>query len=114
MPRIQVQILSPGMELKEDVVTSTGQLLLRAGATLAPNHIRLFKQWGIESVRVKGTGESEIRKRPVPVEFLHKAEENIGRRFRLNPPDFPVVNIVRSYCLQRTAERLFRSPSQRS
>jgi hypothetical protein len=104
-------MLAPGMNLAEDVVTSTGQLLLKKGHALAFNHIRLFKQWGIEEIKIAGENPQDEPHRPIPPEILQKAEDMVARKFRLNPPDLPAVQMVRVYCVQKTAERLHNQPS---
>ncbi|MEW6652709.1 MAG: hypothetical protein AB1394_04475 [Bacteroidota bacterium] len=49
---IDVSEITLGLELAEPVKNLQGQMLLSAGTTLAENHIRLFKIWGIQSVTV--------------------------------------------------------------
>lgn len=54
---IDVSEIVLGMELAEPVKNMYGQLLLSDGSSLAENHIKLFKTWGIQSVVITSDEE---------------------------------------------------------
>jgi hypothetical protein len=56
MGTIRISKLKPGMILAEDVKDVQGRLLLANGRPIGPEHIRVFKIWGIPQVEVRGGG----------------------------------------------------------
>ncbi|KAF0152287.1 MAG: hypothetical protein FD143_1209 [Ignavibacteria bacterium] len=59
---IDVSEITVGMELAEPIKNMHGQMLIPEGTTLAENHIRLLKTWGIKAATVnseEGTTQVE-------------------------------------------------------
>jgi HD-like signal output (HDOD) protein len=54
MNAVQTDKLKPGQILAEEVRDINGRLLLAKGNEIQPNHIRIFKIWGISEVNVAG------------------------------------------------------------
>jgi HD-like signal output (HDOD) protein len=54
MNAVQTDKLKPGQILAEEVRDINGRLLLARGNEIQPNHIRIFKIWGISEVNVAG------------------------------------------------------------
>jgi HD-like signal output (HDOD) protein len=52
MNAVQTDQLKPGQVLAEEVRDINGRLLLARGNAIQPNHIRIFKIWGISEVKV--------------------------------------------------------------
>lgn len=47
------------MVLTEDAVHSNGRVLLKSGAVLEQNHLKIFKVWGITSVSVESNEDNQ-------------------------------------------------------
>lgn len=58
MGTIRTRKLKPGMVLSDDVRDIKGRLLLTRGKPIGPEHIRIFKIWGIPQVEVIGAPET--------------------------------------------------------
>ena len=54
MARVRVDALHEGMELASDVLSNTGQVLVRSGTELSEREIRLFNMWGISDIEIEG------------------------------------------------------------
>jgi HD-GYP domain-containing protein (c-di-GMP phosphodiesterase class II) len=52
MMSLETKFLIPGMQIAQSIMTPSGQLFLKPGATLKLEHIKLFSLWGIASVNV--------------------------------------------------------------
>jgi HD-like signal output (HDOD) protein len=60
MGYISVDQLKPDMVLSEDVKDLNTRLLLSKGTPVQPNHIRMFKMWGITEVMVASVQEGGV------------------------------------------------------
>ena len=63
MNAVQTDKLKPGQILAEEVRDINGRLLLARGSEILPNHIRIFKIWGISEVKV-ADAERPVREAP--------------------------------------------------
>lgn len=84
-PRVQVDVddLTEGVVLAEDINDQQGRLLMPAGTALTARHLRAFQLWGILSVRIRGEAagpEADLRD-PTPAE-ISVAEAEVRPRFR--------------------------------
>ena len=59
MEAVQTDKLKPGQILAEEVRDINGRLLLACGNEIQPNHIRIFKIWGISEVNVAGSSRGK-------------------------------------------------------
>jgi|GEM_PF-5656924 len=77
MGMVQIDDVREGMILEEDVLQN-GQALMKAGMKLNDRHLRLCKQWGVESLNIHGTDAEKVEKdflSQVPPEVFRSAEE---------------------------------------
>lgn len=61
MARINTKDLVPGMVLAKDAEHANGRVLLKAGAELNENHIKVFKTWGINYLEITSDEENTIQ-----------------------------------------------------
>lgn len=57
MSRLQIDQLTSGMVLAEEVKTKAGRLLLTQGIELTENHLKIFYTWGIQEVAIATKGD---------------------------------------------------------
>ena len=57
--RVSLQQIEPGMRLSKPVLNQRGDLLLKEGEVITPQHLMLFKTWGIGQFEVEGEHERE-------------------------------------------------------
>ena len=60
MGMIQTSNVKPGMVLAGAVRDINGRLLLAEGRTIQPDHLRIFKMWGVSEVPVQGPGDGVV------------------------------------------------------
>ncbi len=70
--------IKPGQVLAEEVRDINGRLLLSKGHTIAANHIRIFKIWGISEVNLLGP----IRYDDTPDPAMDPATDRTNRKKR--------------------------------
>lgn len=54
MATVNIDDLQPGQVLAIDATHHSGKVLLKAGATLTENHLKIFRTWGLTRVEVEG------------------------------------------------------------
>ncbi len=59
--RVDLQEIEPGMRLARSVYNLEGELLLKQGEVITPDHLLLFRTWGVGQFEVEGSGEGEER-----------------------------------------------------
>lgn len=107
MASVQIENLTPGMVLKENVTDRSGRLLLPAGTALEHKHLNIFKMWGVLDVEV--TDESEPEPAPdtatveVDPEILARATAEIAHLFTHNDPEHPAIRELTRICIRRRA-----------
>ena len=89
MGSVRIRNLKTGMVLADDVKDIKGLLLLPKGRTIGPEHIRIFKIWGIPQVPV--------------IESPHAADE----------PDAPALDPARLQAVRAALENRFRLTDRR-
>ena len=78
MNAVQTDKLKPGQILAEEVRDINGRLLLAKGNKIQPNHIRIFKIWGISEVNVAGAeNPKEQGDSKLDSELVHQARESM-------------------------------------
>ena len=107
MSSLQLDELKPGMVLASDAVCLNGRVLLRAGATLTEQHLKVFRTWGLSEADVEGVDAQAIKGRklaaadPAVVEAQRAA---LGERFRLTDRSDPLIDELFRWCLERGVE----------
>jgi HD-like signal output (HDOD) protein len=78
MNAVQTDKLKPGQIIAEEVRDINGRLLLAKGNAIQPNHIRIFKIWGISEVNVAGDESHKDRiDSELGSELVEQAQENM-------------------------------------
>jgi HD-like signal output (HDOD) protein len=92
MGTIRINKLKPGMVLADDVRDIKGRLLLTRGKAIGPEHLRVFKIWGIPQVEVMGAPEGAEAAAvaalvdPARMELVRKETEPLFRHTDLEHP----------------------------
>ena len=90
MNAVKTDQLKAGQVLAEEVRDINGRLLLAKGNAIKPNHIRVFKIWGISEVNVVGASESKENFYPkLNPELIEQTQKRLKILFRhadLNHP----------------------------
>ena len=108
MGSVRIKELKPGMVLAEDVTDIKGRLLLPKGKPIAPEHIRIFKIWGVAQVSVTGApGEGEASAKPIDPVRLESIRRELEHRFRLADRNHPAIRAVFDQALQAKAADSF-------
>ena len=92
---IHINKLKPGMILDEEVKDINGRLLLKKDKKIQPNHIRIFKIWGITEVSIRGNnGSKDTPINPANPELIEKIKESALDRFRHTDLEHPAVKEI--------------------
>lgn len=84
--------ITQGMVLSEDVRDVSSRLLLSKGETLQPEHIRIFKIWGVCEVSIQGNhGREEVPEQPLNPELIEKTKEDTKLIFEHVDLDHPAI-----------------------
>ncbi len=102
------------MVLADDVRDIKGRLLLSRGKPIGPDHIRIFKIWGIPQVEVAGVSADEEPAVPVPIDsaWLEAARLETERRFILTERDHPAVREIFDQAVRYRAARRIPPPPE--
>lgn len=97
-----------GMVLVSDVVDRNGRVLLIAGNSLTEKHIKVFKSWGIASLRVQQSETASTKKVAPSGEDpgMAEAEEHLIELFRYTDRKHPVIRELFEIALERKMEQL--------
>lgn len=87
MKKIKNSELTEGMELAEAVINNFGQTLIPAGTNLSKRHINLLMMWGIESVSIVDSEETDNDSNEIKLsdETLKFIDEQLSKRFLWKP-----------------------------
>jgi putative nucleotidyltransferase with HDIG domain len=108
MGSVRIKELKPGMVLAEDVTDIKGRRLLPKGRPIAPEHIRIFKIWGVAQVQVAGPPEEgEASAKPIDPARLESVRRGLEERFRLTDRSHPAIREIFAQALQAGAADLF-------
>lgn len=108
MRRVRADGLCPGMVLAEPLKDLAGRTLLKEGAELTETYIQRIRQWGFESLAVRG-GDNEPEPLPPvvgwPVEGLSwdQIRDRIELRFSRSP-ETPILRLMKRAILGRVRE----------
>ena len=92
MPFYSIDQLKPGMVLATDVTDMSGRLLLSKGRAIDPNHLNIFKMWGVPEVQVQDGQENGPKGAPtVDPEAMRRAAESLKSAFSGNDLNHPAV-----------------------
>ena len=94
--RVTVDDITPGMVLASDARNRHGQVLLKAGTTVATAHIRTLKTWGVASVQI-ADDESRNRRKAISRATLEQAAVAERKRFKYN--DLGASHVHAAYLL---------------
>jgi hypothetical protein len=94
MALLAIDSLAPGMKTRRDVATTSGQVLMCAGAEITEKHIRLLRTWGIHQVDIDGQGAPRADDDPsakISPALLQKARETVAGRFQHTDTAHPAI-----------------------
>jgi HD-like signal output (HDOD) protein len=101
MNAVQTDKLKPGQILAEEVRDINGRLLLAKGNEIQPNHIRIFKIWGISEVTIAGTESPKDRIDPeLDLELVEQARESMRILCRDLAMEHPAVKEIFKLAVQ--------------
>jgi HD-like signal output (HDOD) protein len=108
MGRVNIDALTPGMVLAEDLVHSTGRLLLGKGAVLDPTNLRVLKIWGIVSAEIEGASNDFRLPNLDEIDpaVLQAAKNITQERFSLADLDHPFLRALFNICTLRQAQQM--------
>jgi HD-like signal output (HDOD) protein len=113
MGTVRIKMLKPGMVLADDVRDIRGRLLLTRGRPVGPEHIRIFKMWGIPQVEIMGLGgDAEPAPAPPPdPAWLAAVRRETERLFRHTQQEHPaVIEMFNQAVLHRAARHCLPEP----
>lgn len=106
MGMIHTSNVKPGMVLAGAVRDINGRLLLSEGKTIQPDHLRIFKMWGVSEVPIQGPGDgsAEVETNYFDPDIMHKAEAHCQKIFMHAGNEHPALEAiyqlaVRHHCL---------------
>jgi HD-like signal output (HDOD) protein len=106
MGTIRIDKLKPGMIVADDVRDIKGRLLLTRGKAIAPEHIRVFKIWGIPQIAVAGTpAEAESASSPVDPARVDAVRQETAALFRHTDLDHPAIKEIFNLAITYKASR---------
>jgi len=92
---IHINKLKPGMVLDEEVKDINGRLLLKKDKKIQPDHIRIFKIWGITEVNIQGNnGSKDEPIDPADPELVEKIKKSTLDHFRHTDLEHPAVKEI--------------------
>ena len=95
MAIIHINKLEPGMVLADEVRDLSGRLLLGKGKTVHPNHLKVFKTWGVSEVNINGSngGKEEARSDFNPEQY-EEIKEITQQVFCYSDLDHPAIKEI--------------------
>jgi HD-like signal output (HDOD) protein len=107
MTAVRTKQLKSGMVLADDVRDIKGRLLLSRGTPVGPDHIRIFKIWGIPQVEIAGASDEEAAAAPTPVDpaWLEAARQEAEPLFILTEREHPAISEIFNQAVQYRAAR---------
>lgn len=103
MTILRLDELQPGMVLAADAVHLNGRVLLRAGAALTEQHLRMFHMWGLSEADIAGIDQERLTATaedadPAHVNALRAA---LNERFRFTDSTHPAIAELFRWCLEQ-------------
>ena len=98
---VKTDKLKIGQILAEEVRDINGRLLLAKGNAIQPNHIRIFKIWGISEVNVAGAPKSKDKfDHPLNPELFEQAQKDMKLLCRHVDLDHPAIKEIFKLAVQ--------------
>lgn len=92
MPRIPIDMITPGMRLAEPVTNKNGLILINEGTELTETIIEKLKNMNLQSLRIKGeSGPSNTKE-----EMLAALDERF-KRVKSKPLMITIKNIIKEH-----------------
>ena len=92
---IHISKLEPGMMLADEVRDLSGRLLLGKGKTIQPNHLKIFKIWGVTAANISGhNGGKEEAKPDFDPEQNKEIKEITQQVFSYSNLDHPAIKEI--------------------
>jgi putative nucleotidyltransferase with HDIG domain len=114
MTTVRIKKLIPGMVLADDVHDIKGRLLMSRGKPIGPDHIRIFKIWGIPQVDVAGAPEDgEAASAALDPAWYEAARREAEDLFVLTQRDHPAVKEIFNLAVNHRAGRRTLAPQDR-
>ena len=101
MNAVHTDKLKPGQVLAEEVRDINGRLLLASGNEIQPNHIRIFKMWGISEVNIAGAASRKDQFDPeLDPELVEQARASMTILCRHTDMEHPVIKEIFKLAVQ--------------
>jgi HD-like signal output (HDOD) protein len=121
MGTVRTKKLKPGMVLSDDVRDIKGRLLLARGKPIGPEHIRIFKIWGIPQVEIIGAPEAaeSLAAAPLDPAWLETVRAETEKLFCLTDRQHPAVQEIFNQAVaykaaHRTVQPVVSPPPEKS
>ncbi len=108
MTRVYIDDLNEGMVLASDLVTSKGRFILAAGAALQPNHLKIFKAWGITEADIadKSCPQRASQKIEIDTDCKAAADSFLKEKFSKLDLEHELVGKLYQQAHQQLSQRL--------
>ena len=105
---MRINQLTSGMVLRNDVRDRSGRVLLRRGAKLTDNTVRVLKTWGVSEVEIRDDSEDGAQatiqdNKMVDSQAIQEAEQQALNLFRHTDLNNLVTKELFNLCMTRIA-----------
>jgi len=95
MRKLRLDQLKSGMQLAQDVINFSGQVLLYKGNPLQPKDIKNFKAWGVVEIAVESSSlnsSNSLNNNQINTKLLLEAQNEISNLFQHSNLSHPVIS----------------------
>ena len=95
MRKLRLEQLKSGMQLAQDVINFSGQVLLYKGNPLQPKDIKNFKAWGVVEIAVESSSlnsSNSLNNNQINTKLLLEAQNEISNLFQYSNLSHPVIS----------------------
>ena len=95
MRKLRLEQLKSGMQLAQDVINFSGQVLLYKGNPLQPKDIKNFKAWGVVEIAVESSSlnsSNSLNNNQINTKLLLEAQNEISNLFQHSNLSHPVIS----------------------
>ena len=95
MRKLRLEQLKSGMQLAQDVINFSGQVLLYKGNPLQPKDIKNFKAWGVVEIAVESSSlnsSNSLNNNQINPKLLLEAQNEISNLFQHSNLSHPVIS----------------------
>lgn len=95
MRKLRLEQLKSGMQLAQDVINFSGQVLLYKGNPLQPKDIKNFKAWGVVEIAVESSSlnsSNALNNNQINTKLLLEAQNEISNLFQHSNLSHPVIS----------------------